>query len=33
VHVGEFPLHVGNVLADLCWQPDLAGVHELLAQG
>src|SRR5215510_15573556 len=32
VHTGEFHLKVGNVLADLCWQADLASVHELLTQ-
>ncbi len=32
VHTGEFHLKMGNVLADLCWQADRAGVHELLAQ-
>jgi len=30
VHTSEFHLKVGNVLADLCWQAELAGVHELL---
>ena len=32
VHTGKFHLKMGNVLADLCWQANLAGVHELLTR-